>query len=166
MRKLDIVLTARVLITTSSAARVLVTRVDTSNALIVPLIVVRVLVSIVEFAVNVLTVSDVSAMADTKNVLAVSVLNVALVPAIVLVVRVDWTVSPLVERVLKRAVAPVSVLTLNVLVVRELMVALLPVNVLTVRVLIVAVAVVKLGRLKVLVANVLHTMLVPASVLT
>lgn len=166
MRKLEIVLTARVPITTSSAARVLVTRVDTPNALIVALIVVRVLVSIVEFAVNVLTINDVKAIADTEKVLAVSVLNVAFVPTIVLVVRVDRTVSPFVERVLKRAPAPVSVLTLNVLVMRVLIVALFPRSVLVVSVLIVAVAVVRLGRARVLVASVLHVMFVPVSVLT
>jgi hypothetical protein len=105
-------------------------------------------------------------MAATKKVLAVSVLNVALVPAIVLVVRVDRTVSPLVERVLKRAVAPVSVLTLNVLVVRVLIVALFPRSVLVVRVLIVAVAVVRLGRARVLVASVLKVAFMPVSVLT
>ena len=171
VRKLDRVLTARVLMTTSSAARVLVMSVDTSNALIVALMVVRVLVSIVEFAVNVLTIKDVSAIADTEKVLAVRVLNVAFVPATVLSVRVDKIVSAFVERVLQKAVSPKRVLTLKALVAKLLvatllMVALLPRSVLAVSVLIVAVSVVRLGRARVLVASVLHVMFVPVSVLT
>lgn len=170
MRKLDIVLTARVLITTSSAARVLVMSVDTPNAPIVALMVVRVLVSIVEFAVNVLTVKDVSAIADTKKLLAVRVLNVAFMPVTVLVVRVDRTVNAFVERVLQKAVAPKRVLTLKALVAMLLdatllMMALFPRSVLAVRVLIVAVPVTRLGRERVLVASVLHAMFVPVSVL-
>lgn len=79
--------------TTSSAARVLVIRVESANAPIVALVARSVLAFIVEFTVNVLTVSAVSDNAETKKVLVVNVLNVALVPVTVLRVRVDWTDS-------------------------------------------------------------------------
>jgi len=163
---LERVLTARVLITTSSPTALFRVSVEIPIVLTVALVVVRVLVSMVEFAFRVFTVKDVNEIAETEKVLALRVLNVALVPRTVLTERVDRIVVPLAERLLKKAVAPVRVLTLNVLVVRELIVALLPNTVLVVRVLIVAVAVVRLGRLRVLVASVLKLAFLPVSVLT
>jgi len=150
----------------SSPITLLSVRLDIHAVPMVALVVVNVLVPIVEFAIRVLTVKDVSEMAEIERVLADKELNTAFGPVTVLTERVDRIVVPLAERVLKKAVAPVSVLTLNVLVVRVLIAALFPTIVLAVRLLIVAVAVVRLGRLNVLVASVLNVAFVPVSVLT
>lgn len=162
---LERVLTASVLIATLSAVTVLTISVEMSIVLTVALIVVNVLVSIVDFAKRVLTVKDANEMAEIEKLVALNLSNVAFVPVTVLSVRVDRTVSPLVERVLILASPPVSVLALKVLAVRLLMAALLPTNVLTVRVLTAAFAVMRLGRPSVLVVSVLKIPLVPVNVL-
>lgn len=162
---LERVLTASVLIATLSAVTVLTISVEMSIVLTVALIVVNVLVSIVDFAKRVLTVKDANEMAEIEKLVALNVSNVAFVPVTVLSVRVDRTVSPLVERVLILASPPVSVLALKVLAVRLLMAALLPTNVLTVNVLTAAFAVMRLGRPSVLVVSVLKIPLVPVNVL-
>jgi hypothetical protein len=162
--------------TTSSAVTVLALKVEMPIVLTVALMVVNVLVSIVEFALRVSTVKDVSEMEAMARVLTARVLKTAFGPFTVLTVRVDWIVVPLAERVLKKAVAPMRVLAMRVLamrvlaprvlVVRVLMAALLPTNVLAVRVLIAAVSTVRVGRFNVSVVSVLKVAFVPVSVLT
>jgi hypothetical protein len=140
--------------TTSSAVTVLALKVEMPIVLTVALMVVSVLVSIVEFALRVSTVKDVSEMEAMARVLTTRVLKTAFGPFTVLTVRVDWIVISLADRVLKKAVTPVRVLALRVLalrvlalrvlamrvlVVRVLMAALLPTNVLAMRVLVVIV---------------------------
>ena len=97
---LERVLIARVLMTTLSPTRLLRVSVEIPIVLTVALVAVRVLVSIVRFAVNVSTMIVVNEIADTEKVLAVRVLKVPFVPNSVLAVRVDRTVSAFVERVL------------------------------------------------------------------